>query len=349
MLADEFLNEVSKDTLIALTCRNDEDNTKCTVKLLSNFSGGNEIVYFSLKETKENFVQKHPELQADIIDTAAIEVERLAEIVREKHSDSPIKWVVIDYLLLLSSCVEYKTRKTQLEASVRLLKELSIEQEISILILIPLSRYVPKDMPVTEEMRRNGYMPELFDIIVYVQERAAGCYIQVQKDKNSYVHYGDVSFVREKFEPIVNRDFSNKPDGGLWASSCEAKNSWCSWCEENDFRRANTDKHFYFNIADTANVLRIESLEDCRELILQPVGYLHEEYKDSNYNVIDYRACMKRGIDAIEYKYDIASQSEDFEEIDTIMWGWDCDSILILNPDIIVIPEKVDETGKKGN
>ena len=58
-------------------------------------------------------------------------------------------------------------------------------------------------------------------------------------------------------------------------------------------------------------------------------------------------ACIERGIDAIKYKYDIASQSEDFEEINSIMWGWDCDSILILNPDIIVLPEKMNETSKK--
>ena len=103
------------------------------------------------------------------------------------------------------------------------------------------------------------------------------------------------------------------------------------------------DKSFYFRIADTACIFRIESLEDCKELTLQPVGYMHKEYQDTNYKVIDYRACIERGIDAIEYKYDIASQSEDFEEINTIMWGWDCDSMLILNPDIIVLSEKVDD------
>lgn len=167
--------------------------------------------------------------------------------------------------------------------------------------------------------------------------------------EKSYVHYGDAIFARDEFEPIENRDFSNKPNGGLWASSCKAENSWSTWCVENNFKRANLDECFYFNLTDTAQVLRVESLEDCKELTLRPVGYMHEEYLDSNYEVIDYRACLERGIDAIEYKYDITSQSEDFEEIDTIMWGWDCDSILILNPDIIVLPEKMDEIGKKGN
>lgn len=157
--------------------------------------------------------------------------------------------------------------------------------------------------------------------------------------ENCYMHYGDIAFIREKFEPIENRDFSNKPNGGLWASSCKVENSWRTWCVENEFKRANLDKYFYFNIVDSANVLRIESLADCKELTLRPVGYMHEEYLNPNNEVIDYRACIERGIDAIEYKYDIASQCEDFEEINSIMWGWDCDSILILNPDIIVPAE----------
>lgn len=162
------------------------------------------------------------------------------------------------------------------------------------------------------------------------------------KDENTYVHYGAKSYARENFETIKDRDYSNKPDGGLWACACQAKNSWQSWCIENNFRRTNLGEYFYFNLSPTANILRIKSLEDCKELILRPVGYMHEEYLDSNYEVIEYRACMESGIDAIEYKYDVASELEEFEEINKIMWGWDCDSVLILNPDIIVPVETKD-------
>lgn len=343
----ELARKCKDGLMIALVGRDDEENTRCAVEICREIKEETTI-YFSLKEIEEEFRIKYPNLQAFVLDTAAIEVERLVEIVKEKQSISQIKLVVIDYLNLLSSRVEYETRKKEIEANVRVFKELS-KENIPLLILLPLSKYTSKDMLVIDEMRRNGFMPELFDVIAYVQEGADERHIQELKDENGYVHYGDATFVREKFESIENKDFSNKPDGGLWASSCGAENSWCTWCEENDFKRSNTDKYFYFYIADTANVLRIESLKDCEALTLRPVGYMHEEYIDSNYKVIDYRACMERGIDAIEYKYDIASQSEDFEEIDTIMWGWDCDSILILNPDIIVLPEKVDEIGKKGN
>lgn len=333
----EVARKCKEGTVVALVSRNDEENTRCAVEICQEIREET-IIYFSLKEIEEEFRAKYPDLQAFVLDTVAIEVERLVEIVKEKQSMSQVKLVVIDYLLLLSSRAKYETRKKEIEVNVRALKELS-KENIPLLILLPLSKYTSKDMSVTEEMRRNGFMPELFDVIAYVQEEADGRHLQVLKDENSYVHYGDVSFVREKFESIENKDYSNKPEGGLWASACEAENAWCAWCIENDFKRANRDKYFYFKVADTANILRIESLDDCKELTLRPIGYMHKEYVDPNYEVIDYRACIKRGIDAIEYKYDIASQSEDFEEINSIMWGWDCDSILILNPDVIELAE----------
>lgn len=339
------VNELSKNckkgTVVALACRDDEVNTNCAVEICKSINATTNapIVYFSLKAEEEEFRQKHPNLQVFVIDTAAIEVEELAEIVQKKHGISPIRLIVIDYLMLLSSRVDYVTRKEEIESNVRQLKELSVEQNIPLLILMPLSKYVSKEALVIDEMARNGYMPELLDVIAYVQN-INGCSIQILKDENSYVHYGDKSFIRDKFEPIKNRDFSNKPDGGLWASFCKAENSWSAWCVENNFVKTNLDQYFYFSLSKTANILRIESLEDCKELILHPVGYMHEEYLNPNYEVIDYKACIERGIDAIEYKYDIAKGSEDFEKIDSIMWGWDCDSILILNPDVIVPGEK---------
>ena len=182
-----------------------------------------------------------------------------------------------------------------------------------------------------------GLFKHIVESAVFEVKDINSCITQICRDQNRYVHYGAKYFVRDKFESIENEDFRNKPDGGFWASSCKAKNSWSAWCVENDFKRANLEECFYFSLSETANVLRIESLEDCKELTLQPVGYMHKEYMNPNYKVIDYKACIARGFDAIEYKYDIACKSEDFEEIDSIMWGWDCDSILILNPDIVVL------------
>ena len=338
--AKELSKKCKKGNIVALTCRDDEENTACSVEICRYISDATEapILYFSLKEIEEAFRKKHQNLQPVIIDTAAIEVERLVEIVRKKQSTSSISLIVIDYLMLLSTRVDYGTRKEEIESSVRQLKELSVENNVPILILMPLSKYMSNDGSIVDEMGRNGFLPELLDVIAYVQN-IDGYSIQVLKDENSYVHYGAKYFVRDKFESIENEDFRNKPDGGFWASSCKAKNSWSVWCVENDFKRANLEECFYFSLSETANVLRIESLEDCKELTLQPVGYMHKEYMNPNYKVIDYKACIARGFDAIEYKYDIACKSEDFEEIDSIMWGWDCDSILILNPDIVVLHE----------
>lgn len=52
---------------------------------------------------------------------------------------------------------------------------------------------------------------------------------------------------------------------------------------------------------------------------------------------IDFEECVRQGIDAIEYAYSIVQRDENTrDEMDKKMLGWDCDSILILNPKIIL-------------
>lgn len=177
--------------LIALACRDDEENTRCAIEVCKklNDAVNERIIYFSLKETKESFMQKYPDVFAEILDTAAIEVERLMEIVDKKTSELAIGLLVIDYLMLLSSRVNYVSRKEEITASVKLLSKFAKKTGISILILTPLSKYTSKDVSVIEEMKRNGYIPELLDVIGYVLEGTNRRQIQLIKDENSYVNY----------------------------------------------------------------------------------------------------------------------------------------------------------------
>ena len=66
---------------------------------------------------------------------------------------------------------------------------------------MPLSKYASKDMSIIDEMRGIGFMPELLDIIAYVQN-VNSCSIQILKDENSYVHYGAKYFMRDKFNYV---------------------------------------------------------------------------------------------------------------------------------------------------
>ena len=64
------------------------------------------------------------------------------------------------------------------------------------------------------------------------------------------------------------------------------------------------------------------------------MGNEHEDSRFSSY-YIDFEKCFDQGIDAIELKvfsyWDNADQSILYWKL----YGWDCDCILILNPDCI--------------
>lgn len=52
---------------------------------------------------------------------------------------------------------------------------------------------------------------------------------------------------------------------------------------------------------------------------------------------IDFEECMRQGIDAIEYAFSSVHKNESIrDEMNRKMLGWDCDSILIMNPKIIL-------------
>lgn len=155
----------------------------------------------------------------------------------------------------------------------------------------------------------------------------------------TYIHYGSDKFDKAKFGKIKNQKYPwNKPDHstGLWASRVDAKYSWKEWCEDNDFNTDELTKSFKFTISPSANVYTIAKPVD----VIGLPDHIDEEYDNpySHDKHIDFEKCLELGIDAIEI-VDICGKNSnyrfgDFTVYDT-MYGWDCDSILILNPDII--------------
>lgn len=148
-----------------------------------------------------------------------------------------------------------------------------------------------------------------------------------------YIHYGSDHFEPEYFSPIQNEDNWAKPTGGLWASDVDALFSWKEWCECEDYEYCNLTKSFSFTLREDANVLHIHSIEDLKDLPTLPTNI--ERYSFKTY--LDFEKLLESGIDAIEvYIQEDRMSGRSFEN--TLYWklyGWDCDSILVMNPDII--------------
>jgi hypothetical protein len=137
-----------------------------------------------------------------------------------------------------------------------------------------------------------------------------------------YIHYGHKNFSRELFRPIRDVPYLTKPEGGLWASRKNAKYGWKDWCRDSDFRNCNDDNSFSFKLTDDANVVYLKCVSDLNQLpkisnVFCPV-----------WHYIDFEAAKDDGVDAIEVV--------DIDELYFSLYGWDCDSILIMNPNIIV-------------
>lgn len=148
-----------------------------------------------------------------------------------------------------------------------------------------------------------------------------------------YIHYGSLIFNKALFRPITNNNYFNKPDGGLWASPVISDFGWKEWCESNSFRLDKLLEHFVFALKPDANVLVIQS--NTALTMLDFMGYCIDYSKkydlplrpDEYY--LDFEKLLSDGYDAVQ----VFINNETYWS----MYGWDCDSILILNPDCIIL------------
>lgn len=143
--------------------------------------------------------------------------------------------------------------------------------------------------------------------------------------KTIYIHYGSNAFDRGTFRNVFNVPARNKPDGGLWASRIDSPYGWLQWCNENDFRKESFTEAFRFSLSNTAKVLEIHSVADTKLIESQekPGWYILNDI------IPDFEK-MKKNYDAIELFL-----SDDWN-LYYALYGWDCDCILIMNPEIII-------------
>ena len=166
-------------------------------------------------------------------------------------------------------------------------------------------------------------------------------------DKIIYIHYGSEHFNPQLFVPIKNCTWKPKPEDGtgLWASRVGDEYGWEQWCRNAGFRVKALDTAFRFTLKPWAKVLTLEIPSD---LLLLPKLYpwnpgkiftekdLNSEEIPSAEDLIAYFAphwCF------LNYE----KLSEDYDAIELrnsyLFRGslntWDCDCIVIMNPNIV--------------
>lgn len=146
-----------------------------------------------------------------------------------------------------------------------------------------------------------------------------------------FIHYGHDKFDKNLFIPIINVDFV-KPVGGLWASPINSRCSWKDWCVSKDFHLPSLNRSFRFKLK---NGSRIFVIGDKKSLYFLPI------YKDSYvlgsiYNLsLDFELISK-SYDAL-WLTDKGKKATDNPMEYLNLCGWDCESLLVLNPNIIII------------
>ena len=162
-----------------------------------------------------------------------------------------------------------------------------------------------------------------------------------------YIHYGHKEFNPELFNPVKTSLLRNKPSGGLWASPKDAEHGWKQWNEVEEFAECNEENSFSFVLSESANVCHLYSVADLEQL---PKQKMPEGYIDFGTGAVypDFEAALAMGYDAIELHLSEEDRTNlgFMEGLYDSLYGWDCDSIVILNPDIVIpLEREIKEAG----
>lgn len=140
-----------------------------------------------------------------------------------------------------------------------------------------------------------------------------------------YIHYGDDKFDINKFNNVLNRPESTKPFGGFWGSRKNADFGWKEWCTEIDLKSKDLTKKLLFSLSNDAKILVIDNTK----LLANLPQNEENNIVNKLFVTLDFEKLSKQ-YDAIEVLI-----SED-ERLYELLYGWDCDSILVMNPNVII-------------
>jgi len=149
-----------------------------------------------------------------------------------------------------------------------------------------------------------------------------------------YIHYGSEKYEHSLFKDIVNNPhFINKPKygTGLWASPKDAIFGWIDYCKKvkaEGSAKTLPSKSFVFSLTPDARLFVIDNQSDLDKLPL-----LSSELPTSAINYEE----VSKFYDAILVTLEGLLDCSSFPSKKATLLFWDCESLLVLNKNIIVI------------
>ena len=133
-------------------------------------------------------------------------------------------------------------------------------------------------------------------------------------------HYGNKHYSPKLFTTVCDVPFRNKPKGGLWTSPINSTYGWSEWCKDNGY----DDLTSYFDLEFEGTVFEINSFKDMNNL---PWIEINDMY------FVSFEQLMFMGYDAV-YLTD-KGQTETRLTHPKSLYGWDCETVLIMNANSI--------------
>jgi len=133
-------------------------------------------------------------------------------------------------------------------------------------------------------------------------------------------HYGNTRYKRDLIKPICDVPFRNKPSGGLWTSPVGSEYGWSDWSKDNEYG----DLSSHFDLIFKGTIFEIDSLDDMNNL---------PWIESDRTPFVSFEPLVFMGYDAIHLT--VKGEAETRFTHPKDLYGWDCETVLIMNPDAI--------------
>lgn len=152
-----------------------------------------------------------------------------------------------------------------------------------------------------------------------------------------YIHYGSSKFNPNRWVDVHSSEggMFNKPYGGLWASPVDAEFGWREWCMRENFGVGSLARSFRFELSPDARILELTP-DNVWELPSDEGLRLRLGMQNRDRSTWSKRV----GIDfaKLAEDYDVILYSvTKYPSLYWTLYGWDCDCILVLNKEVIVV------------